>query len=254
MSDDDDRDLVDLETEPADGPTEYQELSENVDQMLHRLGERRAAVKARSEERAALLRQFLPTAVARRSEESGGEVLDHVQNATVVVIQVDGLGDLVGGAPEHEVRNLLGDLVDEVDAIAAEHGLERIKLTGSTYYAVCGVSRPYLDHAPRGVDFALATRDLVADVTDGRLRVSAGVSAGAVSVGLAARAALVYDVWGDTVAEAEALARSAPPDTVVASDVVHSQLPSSFVVAGDAGGPVVVSERATGATTGTVTS
>ena len=237
----------DTEVDAADGPIEYQELSDNVDQMLRRLGERRAAVEARSKERTALLQQFLPAAVARRSEESGGEVLDHVQNATVVVVHVDGLGDLVGGAPEDEVRDLLGELVDEVDALAAERGLERIKLTGTAYYAVCGVSRPYLDHAPRGVDFALAARDLVVELGNGDLHVRAGVSAGAVSVGLAARSALVYDVWGDTVTEAEGLARSAPADTVLASETVHSQLPASFIIAGDAGGPIAVTARAHGA-------
>ncbi|MEZ5297008.1 MAG: adenylate/guanylate cyclase domain-containing protein [Ilumatobacteraceae bacterium] len=74
-------------------------------------------------------------------------MLDHVRNASIVVITLDGLGSMVGDAPDTDVRNLLGDVVDEVDALAVEMGLERIKLTGSTYYAVCGVSRPYLDHA-----------------------------------------------------------------------------------------------------------
>ncbi|MEQ8440084.1 MAG: adenylate/guanylate cyclase domain-containing protein [Ilumatobacter fluminis] len=226
-----------------DGPTEYRELSDNVDQMLRRLGERRADIEAHAKERTSLLQQFLPASVARRSEESGGEVLDHVQHASVVVVHVDGLGDLVGDAPEDEVRNLLGDLVDEVDALAAQHGLERIKLIGSTYYAVCGVSRPYLDHAPRAVDFALDARALVAELTRDDLHTSVGVSAGPVSVGLAARSALVYDVWGETVTEAEGLARSASSDTVVVSDAVRSQLPSSFVTTGDAGGAVAVTAR-----------
>ncbi|MAT07060.1 MAG: hypothetical protein CL424_18660 [Acidimicrobiaceae bacterium] len=237
-----DPDLV-LGGRDGDGPAEYRELSDNVDQMLRRLGERRAAVEARSAERSSLLQQFLPAAVARRSEESGGEVLDHVQNASVVVLQVDGLGDLVGGVPDHEVRRLLGDLVDEVDALATEHGLERIKLTGSTYYAVCGVNRPYLDHAPRAVDFALAARDLVAELTDGSLRVTAGVCSGGVSVGLAARAALVYDVWGDTVTNAERLARTAPESTILVSNEVRGQLPASFVVVGDVDGVAAVSAR-----------
>lgn len=229
----------------SDAPVEYRELSDNVDQMLERLAERRAAVQAQSRERTSLLRQFLPSAVARRSEETGGEVLDHVQNASVVVAEVVGLGDLVGDAPDREVRDLLGEVVDEVDALAATHGLERIKLTGSTYYAVCGVSRPYLDHAPRAVAFALAARDLVRELTGGRLVVRVGVASGPVSVGLAARSALVYDVWGETVATAESLTRSAPSGTAMATDDVRAQLPPSFVVTGDAGGPVVVGERLT---------
>ncbi|MEQ9164590.1 MAG: hypothetical protein RLN74_17870, partial [Ilumatobacter fluminis] len=55
--------------------------------------------------------------------------------------------------------------------------------------------------------------------------------------------ALVYDVWGETVTEAEGLARSASSDTVVVSDAVRSQLPSSFVTTGDAGGAVAVTAR-----------
>ena len=227
-----------------DGPTEYQELSENVDQMLARLAARRSEVEARSKERAALLRQFLPAAVARRSEETDGEVLDHVRNASVVVITLDGLGSMVGDAPDTDVRNLLGDVVDEVDALAVEMGLERIKLTGSTYYAVCGVSRPYLDHAPRAVGFALAARDVVHELSEGRLDLRGAVASGPVSVGLAARSALVYDVWGETVARAESLARSAPGRTIMATDDVRTQLPDSFVVAGDPdGGAVAVTER-----------
>ncbi|MCB0969162.1 MAG: adenylate/guanylate cyclase domain-containing protein, partial [Ilumatobacter sp.] len=227
-----------------DGPTEYQELSENVDQMLARLAARRSEVEARSKERAALLRQFLPAAVARRSEETDGEVLDHVRNASIVVITLDGLGSMVGDAPDTDVRNLLGDVVDEVDALAVEMGLERIKLTGSTYYAVCGVSRPYLDHAPRAVGFALAARDVVHELSEGRLDLRGAVASGPVSVGLAARSALVYDVWGETVARAESLARSAPGRTIMATDDVRTQLPDSFVVAGDPdGGAVAVTER-----------
>jgi class 3 adenylate cyclase len=215
------------------GPLEYEELADNVDQMLTRLGERRSVVEARSAERTSLLRQFLPAAIARRSEEGDGEVLDHVRNASVVVLTVDGLGGLVGDRPDQEVRNLLADLVDEVDAIAAAGGLERIKLVGSTYYAVCGVSRPYLDHAVRAVAFALAARDVVVSSTVDSLRLSGGVAAGPVSVGLAARSALVYDVWGDTVSAAEALARRAPAGSIAVGTSVRAQLPAGHVLTED---------------------
>ena len=225
------------------GPTEYAELSENVDQMLTRLRDRQTAVEARSNERMSLLRQFLPATIARRSEEGDGEVLDHVDNASVVVLTVDGLGELVGERPDQEVRDLLADIVDEIDALAADFGLERIKLTGSAYYAVCGVSRPYLDHAPRSVGFGLAARDLVDELAADRLRVRGAVAAGSVSVGLASRAALVYDVWGDTVTTAEELARGAQPGSIMVSTAVRRQLPEEFVVTGDADGVAAVTGR-----------
>ncbi len=218
---------------PEDGPREYRELADNVDDMLRRLADRQAAVDARNAERVGLLRQFLPANVARRSEESDGEVLDHVGNASVVVLTLDGVADLVGGEPDQQVRDLLAEIVDEVDALATDFGLERIKLTGATYYAVCGATRPLLDHAPRAVGFGLAARDIVDELGDGRLAVRGGVASGPVSVGLAARAALLYDVWGDTVARAEQLAASAPDGTILVSDTVRAQLPDEFVTAGE---------------------
>lgn len=226
----------------SNGPAEYEQLSSNVDEMLDRLSERRAEIAARSSERGALLRQFLPAALARRSEEGEGEVLDHVRNASVVVIILDGLGNLVRDGDPREVRDLLAEIVDDVDALAAESGLERVKVTGTTYYAVCGVSRPVLDHAPRSVQFALAARDLVDELSDGRLTARGAVAAGPVSTGLAARTALLYDVWGHTVTAAEDLARAAAPTTVVVTDTVQSQLPREFVV-GDIDGSAVVTGR-----------
>lgn len=229
---------------PSRGPLEYEELSQNVDQMLTRLAERQAAIEERQAERISLLRQFLPAAIARRSEESNGEVLDFVRNASVIVLTLDGVGDLVGTRPDQEVRDLLAEIVDEVDAVAADFGLERVKVTGASYYAVCGVSRPVLDHASRTVSFGLAARDAVAELTGSGLTIRGGVATGAVSVGLAARGALVYDVWGETVTRAEGMAAAAPAASILVTDEVRNQLPSSFVMTGEpADGAVVISSR-----------
>ena len=226
------------------GPDEYTALSRNVDEMLRSLEERGKEVEERSRERRALLEQFLPAAIARRSEEVGGEVLDHVRHASVVVTDIDGIGDLVGHVPDLELRNLLGEIIDEVDALAADLGVERVKLIGSRYYAVCGVSRPLLDHAPRSVTFGLRVQDLVAELSDNRIDVRVGITEGPVSVGLAESSALVYDVWGETVTAAEGLVQDAPAGTVIVSEAVRSHLPSDFVTAGSEGtGAVAVTTQ-----------
>lgn len=229
-------------------PDEYDDLSRSVDQMIERMHERQLAVEARSAERASLLREFLPAAVASRTEQTDGDVLDHVATASVVVLMPDGLGDLIAGRDDAEVRALLADIVDEVDALAVDHGLERIKLSGVNYYAVCGVSRPYLDHAPRSVAFGLEACALVDELSDGAVALRVGVASGPVSVGLTARTALVYDAWGSTVAEAEALSQRSPKGAVAVSASVRDQLPEDFVVAGDGdagaeGGSAVVTAQ-----------
>jgi class 3 adenylate cyclase len=244
---DDGTELVALHADPAvasSGPEEYEQLSNNVDEMLRGVRDRRAEVAARSAERAALLRRFLPAAIARRSEEGDGEVLDHVRNASVTVLTLDGLDMLVDHGDHHRTRDLLAEIVDEVDALATELGLERVKLTGATYYAVCGVSRPFLDHATRSVAFGLSARDLVDELSEGRLALHGGVASGPVSVGLTARTALLYDVWGETVFEAEQLARSAPPGTVMVGDTVRRQLPADFVITESTGASSVTGRLA----------
>lgn len=227
-----------------DGAVEYELLGEHVDQMLRTLSERRSAAVARNAERAELVRQFLPTAVARRSEEGDGHALDHVRNATVILLVVDGVGSLVGELDDQHVRDLLADIVDEVDALATDLGVERVKLTGTTYYAVCGVSRPLLDHAARSVAFALGARDLVHELADGRLDVRGGLHSGPLTVGLTTRGALVYDVWGATVSEAERLARSAGGHGVAVSASVREQLPAEFAVDREhSDGSAIVTDR-----------
>lgn len=215
------------------GPAEYVDLSTEVDQMLHRLDRREHAVRERGRERRVLLSRFLPAAIARRSEDVGGEVLDHVRLASVVIVEMRGLGELVGTLEPSELRDLMGEIVDEVDALAADLGLERVKLVASRYYAVCGVSRPLLDHAPRSVGFGLRARELVSELSGNRLGVRVGVAEGPVSVGLAESATLVYDAWGETVSAAERLVEQAPNDTVLVTGAVRSHLSEEFVAGGD---------------------
>lgn len=231
---------------PSNSPAEYDELALNIDEMLRRLRDHQVDVTARAEERTRLLRQFLPAGMARRSEQGDGDVVDHVGNASVVVIVFDGVSELTESRDAHAVRRLLADTVDEADALATELGLERIKISAGMYVAVCGASRPYLDHAPRSVAFALGVRDLAAELSDGRVSVRAGVDDGAIAVGLPGRAGLVYDAWGTAVAQAERLATGSPAGTVAVSAVVRRQLPDDFVLAGeeaDEDQPAVVTGR-----------
>jgi class 3 adenylate cyclase len=226
---------VDAQLElPARSSDEYAALSDNIDDMLRRLGDRRAEMAARSEERVALLREFLPATVVQRTEQGAGDVLDHVESATVTVLVLQGLGELVARLGEQDLRDRLAGIVDELDALAAEFGLERVKITGDSYCAVCGVSRPYLDHAARSVGFALAAREIVAELESelGQgIGLSCGVDSGPVSVGLTNRGGLVYDVWGPAVKEASELARHALVGEIAVSTDARRQLPDDFVTA-----------------------
>jgi class 3 adenylate cyclase len=49
---------------------------------------------------------------------------------------------------------LFNELITAFDEAAERHGVERLKTSGYTYIAVCGVSEQRLDHSKRIVEFA----------------------------------------------------------------------------------------------------
>lgn len=212
------------------GAREFVALSESFDRMLTTLRARRRSVLAAHDERVALLRRFLPPAVARRVEEGDRDVLDQIPRATVVAVTVRGLGRLVTEGTAEQNRQVLESTLGELDAHAADHGLERVKLTGDTYFATCGVAQPFLDHGPRAVRFALAVQETLPVDDPGRLSVTAGVHTGPVTVGLSGSSLLVYDTWGPTVSRALQISRAGEPGQVLVSETVRAQLPESFAV------------------------
>ncbi|MCP4965349.1 MAG: hypothetical protein GY926_08940 [bacterium] len=214
-------------------PTDFTDLAHNIDEMLAALESRQSDLRSAAHERLATVRSLLPPAIAERVESGDRDVVDRIPQAGIVVVVTEGLGELVDAQQIKEAQKLLDRLISEVDAAAVHHGLERVKLIGDAYYAGCGLSRPYLDHVPRSVAFALDVRDIVAELntTNGaQLRVAAGIHSGPVTTGLAGSKRLIYDLWGETVHIAHFLARLAQPGEILVSSEVQDLLPSEIAV------------------------
>ena len=217
---------------------EFARLTASIDQMIDSLAERETALAAKSTERLDVVRNLLPPEIVRRLEAGDRHVVDQVPNATVAALVVDGLGRLVNADTPTDSRELLDRTVDALDTLAGAHGLERVKLVGDTYFAVCGLNKPYLDHAPRAVAFALDARDVIEELSAGRpteLDISAGIHSGPVTAGLAGSTRLIYDLWGATVSAAHFLARSARPGEIIVSDETKGRLPADVAVTARAG-------------------
>ncbi len=209
-------------------PREFAALATSVETMIDSLERQRHEVDAAIAERRAMVRALLPTSVAARVDAGDRRVVEEIAHASVVVVTVGGLGRLVQRRDGADGRTLLDRLIRDLDPLAEQHGLERVKMLGDAYFAACGVNSPYLDHAPRAVAFARAahetTERLTADA-DADVRLSIGVDSGAVTVGLTGSALLVFDMWGDTVTTAHVLAQRADPGETRISERTHALLP-----------------------------
>ncbi len=220
---------------PDRSPVEFHRLAASFRSMARSLRQQRDDLATARAERLTTMEQMLPASVAKRIADGNVEALDEVPNATVVVIVVLGLSDLatIDDIEPGAQRELIDRLHAEIDDLAFEYGVDRIKVVGDAYFGSCGHDRPYIDHAPRVIAFARDAVELLREISadsPADLRAAIGVHTGSVTVGLSGGARLVYDVWGDTVTTAHHLARRAHADEILASSDTTRVLPDEIEV------------------------
>ncbi|NQY58180.1 MAG: hypothetical protein HRT86_17155, partial [Ilumatobacteraceae bacterium] len=129
---------------PDRSPVEFHRLAASFRSMARSLRTQRSELATARADRLTTMEQMLPASVAKRIADGNVEALDEVPNATVVVIVVVGLGDLAvieDGEPGAQ-RALIDRLHAEIDDLAFEHGVDRIKVVGDAYFGSCGHDRP----------------------------------------------------------------------------------------------------------------
>lgn len=212
---------------PVLGAREFRMLGQRLDGMVQALRSRREAVIRALQAKATIIRTLMPETAAARVGLGERNLVDTVPQASIVAVAVDGLDDVVEARDATASRAVLHDLVDRLDRLAEDHGLERVRFSNHVYYAAAGLSGLLVDHAPRAASFASAAVEEVASVGDDggvSLGGRAGVSSGSVTAGLVGTTGLVFDLWGHPVEAASALAQSAEPSQVLLDDVAHERV------------------------------
>jgi class 3 adenylate cyclase len=217
---------------PDRSPIEFRRLARSLTEMGQSLYRQQVQLQRARAERLGVMERMLPPDVAQRIERGDIEAVDEVPSATVIVVVVAGLGELVAARRDGD-RRLLDELHAELDDVALEHGLNRIKVVGDAYFGACGHDRPFIDHAPRVVAFAEAVTVVVrrlSATSPVRLDTAIGITTGPVTVGMSGGARLVYDVWGPTVTTAHLLARSAQDGQILITEATRARLPEEIEV------------------------
>ena len=115
---------------------------------------------------------------------------------------------------------LLDDLFTRFDALAATHGLEKIKTIGDAYMAVSGAPTRRVDHADAAVGLATAMRRAAAEWRAEHglgLEVRIGLASGPVVAGVIGEQRLSFDLWGETVNLAARMESSGVPGRIQVS-------------------------------------
>jgi adenylate cyclase len=179
-----------------------------------------------------LLLNTFPEAIVEQLKTADGERIAQRFDAVGVVF-ADAVGSTEQAArstPE-EFTDALDALFSHFDALAARHGLEKIKTIGDAYLAVAGAPTPVNDHASASVAMAL---DMCAEAQSIRwpsgdpIVVRVGVATGPAVAGVIGEQRFAYDLWGDTVNLANRLEENAGAGRILVAESTAKDLTDRF--------------------------
>jgi adenylate cyclase len=174
-----------------------------------------------------LLLNVLPEPVAARLKEDPGIIADASPAVTVLFADIVGFTPLSERLSPSEVVALLDRVFARWDALAARHGVEKIKTIGDAYMVAAGIPLARDDHAEAIAEMALEMRPEAlrcASENGLPLEIRIGIDSGPVVAGVIGRAKFIYDLWGDTVNTASRMESHAEPGTIQVTERVHERL------------------------------
>lgn len=184
----------------------FNDMSANIKTQTERLESQR-------QENQELLLNLLPaTAVAQR-QAGDGAAQSQFKDVSVLCATVVNMETLATGLDDTAALARLSELVSAFDEAAERCGVERIKADGGAYLAACGLSVNLPDHARRVVNFALEMTRIVARFNREQhvgLELAIGINTGPLVGGVIGRRKFRYELWGETVNVALALANQHP--------------------------------------------
>jgi len=201
------------------------------ERALSELAVQHRALEREQEKSERLLLNVLPEPVAVRLKNEEGIIADDFESVTVLFADLVGFTPLSERLSAAEVVALLDRVFARWDALAASHGVEKIKTIGDAYMAAGGIPMPRADHAQAVADLALAMRhevELYATETGLALDVRIGIDTGPVVAGVIGRAKFIYDLWGDTVNTASRMESLARPGTIQVTQRAYEQLRAGY--------------------------
>ncbi|MFN8161539.1 MAG: adenylate/guanylate cyclase domain-containing protein [Solirubrobacterales bacterium] len=191
-------------------------------------------VRARDREHARserLLLNVLPGPVAARLKDDQGIIADTFPGVSVLFADLVGFTPLSERLAAEDVVALLDRVFARWDAVAAEHGVEKIKTIGDAYMVASGVPLPRQDHAVAIAEMALAMGPEVSRLAAEsglELEVRIGIDSGPVVAGVIGRAKFIYDLWGDTVNTASRMESHAEPGTIQVTERTRRCLGAAY--------------------------
>ena len=246
----------DLEIRHADGSTRIIECSdtpilgedgetvavESINRDVTSLRAQEAALRSAHARTDALLRRILPDAIADELEATDQTRPRRHSDVAVLFCDLVGFTAYCDSRDPQEVVDSLAALVERYEAVAEEHGLQKIKTIGDAFMGAGGLLHedpaPVASAVECGRALIAASR---AASPSWELRV--GIHVGDVVAGVMGQRQFGYDLWGDTVNTAARMEGLARPGYLALSDAAWQRVRGRYPA--EALGPQAVKGKGT---------
>ncbi len=201
-----------------------EEQAEMIAEVNHELKLKHLLVQEEQEKSEQLLRNILPTGIARRLRDGEKIIVDRVDFASVLFADIVGFTKLASSVTPETVIVILNAIYSAFDEIVEEYQVEKIKTIGDSYMVVGGLLDHSPDHVERMCKVAqefIATIDHLNEVLGLSLCVRIGIHCGEVVAGVIGTKKVAYDLWGDTVNIASRMESHGAPRKIHISEAVH---------------------------------
>jgi class 3 adenylate cyclase len=210
---------------------ELSQLAKSVNQITSKLQEQQETIAARTAESKSLLQMLLPVPIVPRYQAGESPIADKASNVSVLVIDLSGFNARSMEWSAEQSVGYLNEIFSSFDEATLNQGVERIRISGTSYLAVSGLMTPRLDHAKYAVEYALMLQQRLAQFNqkyglDLRLRV--GIDAGTVIAGVIGKTYLSYNLWGNTATQTKVIAAHAVPDEIWVGQAVRDRLGDAY--------------------------
>ncbi|MEX0620614.1 MAG: adenylate/guanylate cyclase domain-containing protein [Solirubrobacterales bacterium] len=178
-----------------------------------------------------LLLNILPADIASRLQAGEYPIADQKPEVTVLFADIVGSTAIAEALTATDLVTTLDGLFSSFDDIVEEHGLEKIKTVGDSYFAVAGLASDGQDHTRSAADAALSMREELRHHRFpglGEVHMRFGLHTGPVMAGVLGKRKFSYDLWGDTVNTASRMESTSEPGMIQVSQQIYDRLKDRY--------------------------
>jgi adenylate cyclase len=192
-----------------------------------------SALRHQRQETERLLASLLPPSVADRLRDRRELIADRVENATVLVADIQGFTALSQKLSTQELLELMSRLFSSFDHLVETANLEKIKTMRDVYIVAGGVHTDKPDHTVACAQLALDMQATAAQIQAElglpfQLRI--GISTGSVIASVIGLKKITYDLWGECANLASRMQSSALPGKIQVAPSTAAALQSEFIL------------------------